>query len=531
VRLPSRAARLAGAAAAVVVIAVVAIAALGGGSTQPPATGAATVVPADALAYFHLSLDRGRPAVRAARALATAFPAYGALSETIESRLAAILGLDSPQALAIATRPWLGREAALAFLASAKGRAGSLIVLAAGNPAAASRFLTQPPAIADGSYRGRKVVRYPGGARAALAGGYVVIGQAASIRHALSAQAGAEPSLASSPTYQRAASGEPAGRVLDGYAPANGISRLLATSHGWLGALYALVAQPSLAAMSLSLSPATSGASVQLDSTFVPGLAAVGPNRAAPFTPTLAADVPRGATLMLDVSSLRQVAPRLLSAAASAGIGAGIAPLLARLGAALASEGVDVGSVLDLFSGETAVAVTSQQRRPALLILTHDAHPAQSRVQLATLELPLAQLFPASGSGPGQVSEFTSMNVDGVTVHRLELAPGLELDYAVFNGLLAVSTGLGAIEAVVRRAGALAQEAAYRAVLPGSSNQVTSLLFLDFSQLLRLGEQIGLVRGAGAALLRPDLQRIRAVGFSSRSGKTESTAEILFDFS
>src|SRR5437764_10497609 len=43
-------------------------------SEPPPATGAAALVPADALAYVHLSTDPSRPAVRQALDLARRFP-------------------------------------------------------------------------------------------------------------------------------------------------------------------------------------------------------------------------------------------------------------------------------------------------------------------------------------------------------------------------------------------------------------------------------------------------------------------------
>ena len=56
--------------------------------------------------------------------------------------------------------------------------------------------------------------------------------------------------------------------------------------------------------------------------------------------------------------------------------------------------------------------------------------------------------------------------------------------------------------------------------------RVSSLLFLDFSQLLSLGEQTGLTRSARFATLTPDLERIRAVGLSSTSGEADTTAEL-----
>ena len=67
----------------------------------------------------------------------------------------------------------------------------------------------------------------------------------------------------------------------------------------------------------------------------------------------------------------------------------------------------------------------------------------------------------------------------------------------------------------------------YRSVLPSHPAKVTSLLFLDFTQLLNLVEQAGLTRGTRFTALRPDLQMIRAVGLQSTSGEADSTAELL----
>jgi hypothetical protein len=65
-------------------------------------------------------------------------------------------------------------------------------------------------------------------------------------------------------------------------------------------------------------------------------------------------------------------------------------------------------------------------------------------------------------------------------------------------------------------------------VVPTSTipDPVTSLPFLDFNQLLSLGEQTGLTRGARYQALKPDLQKIRAVGLHSTRGEADSTAEL-----
>jgi hypothetical protein len=56
---------------------------------------------------------------------------------------------------------------------------------------------------------------------------------------------------------------------------------------------------------------------------------------------------------------------------------------------------------------------------------------------------------------------------------------------------------------------------------------VSSLGFLDFSQLLELGEQTGLNDSRAYLAARDDLQKIRAVGISSSGDEEETTAEIL----
>ena len=101
--------------------------------------------------------------------------------------------------------------------------------------------------------------------------------------------------------------------------------------------------------------------------------------------------------------------------------------------------------------------------------------------------------------------------------------------FAVSHGLVVVSTSLRALAGVIMHARSLADESAYRAALANGPSQVTSLLFLDFSQLLSLGEQTGLMHGPQIAALRPDLEKIRAIGLDSTSGESDTTSELFID--
>jgi hypothetical protein len=502
-------------------------------SEAPPATGAAALVPSDALLYVHVSTDRTRPAVRRAQALLRRLPAFSAFAASLGARFMSPLeaGAAGAPGWPSGIKPWLGKEAAFAVLNTQGSSAGTLVVISVRHMARAREFLRARGAIPDGTYDGIGLLRQGPDTELAFVRHYLALGQAASVRAAIDAASGRFQSLNRSPAFQRAAAGEPADRFIDAYVPATGARRLLIPRGGLVGALGTILDQPALTGATVSLSPAPGGVRVQVHSMMEPSRAGRSGPRPIPFTPTLADAMPAGSTMLLDVHGLQRAAPRILDTAAAAGVGGQIRPLLRSLGAGLASQGVNVARVASIFSGETAVALApaGAGRGPALVIVTRTSHEAATRTLLAGLELPLAQLFPPPSSGPGAVPEFGDIPVAGVTAHRLALAPGLELDYAVSHGLVAVSTSLRALAGVIRHARSLPDERSYRAALANGPSQVTSLLFLDFSQLLSLGEQTGLMHGPQVAALRPDLEKIRAIGLDSTSGESDTTSELFID--
>lgn len=528
--MTTRRGRLALAALVAAIVAVVVVAlVVARGSTEPPATGAATVIPGDALAYVHFSTDRGRPAVRSALRLASRFPTFPLLSGVVTARLAAIAGGSTGRGggpsinYQTDIRPWLGKEAAIAFLNTTTSTAGSEIVLDVNNRQAARSFLARVGAAPAGSYHRVGLFALRSGTDVAFVRHYLVLGQRATVDSSIDAAAGRVPSLTRTPAYIRAAAGEPAGRVLDFYFSAPGITRLLAPQGGVIGALGALLYQPSELGTTVSVSATHAGASLYVHTAF----ARSAQNHARAFTPSLAPDLPTKSLLLLDVTGLDQVAPRVLSAGASAGIAGRLGPLLQRLGTALAAEGVNVHDLEALFASETAVALApSRSGVPTLVILARTAHERKAREELANLQVPLSNLFPTPKQGSGLVPQFGSHQVAGVVAHQLELAPGLTLDYAVFRNMIVVSTSLGGIAAVAHHSSSLQGESAYSQTLPGQPRPVTSLVFADFSQLLGLAERTGLTRGAHYQALRPDLERIRAIGVQTTRGQADSTAQI-----
>jgi Protein of unknown function (DUF3352) len=217
-----------------------------GSGPAPPATGAARLVPGDALLYLHLSTDPARPSVRRALALAGRFPGSPLLASAVSGRLDSILSGSSGANVDFATqmRPWLGKEAAFAVLDTATSTADSLILLDVRNRRRVTEFLAQVGATPDGTYRDVALRRQPSGTVLALVTHYLALGQAASVQAAIDVAKGRARSLATSAVFESVADSEPPDRVLDGYASAAGTRRVLLPRGGLIGALAALVDRP-----------------------------------------------------------------------------------------------------------------------------------------------------------------------------------------------------------------------------------------------------------------------------------------------
>ena len=214
---------LAAVGAVVVAVVVVVVLLVTAGGAPPPATGAASLVPADALVYVHLSIDPKRSEVTHAEALAKRFPDYPALVAAVTSRLDDMLGGGVSLDFTRQIRPWLGREAAFAVLNTPGASAGSLIVL----DLRRTGKVLDTGATRVGDYRRTALYRTSAGTELAFLGHYLAAGQDASVRAAIDVAAGSRRALAADSGFRMAAAGEPADRVLDAYASAAGVSRVL----------------------------------------------------------------------------------------------------------------------------------------------------------------------------------------------------------------------------------------------------------------------------------------------------------------
>jgi hypothetical protein len=296
---------------------------------------------------------------------------------------------------------------------------------------------------------------------------------------------------------------------------------VLAPSGGALGALGGLLARPGLQGAYLAVTAHAHSANVHVHEALAPGT-----RPATPFAPTLAAAAHAPAMAFLDATGLDRRLPGLLALARSTSLTAGLGPLLGRIGNALAGAGVDLRrDVAPLVAGETAVVLTPNQPVPTLTVVARTPDEARARTMLASLQGPLARVLGAATAGSGTVPTFTQHAVAGAIAYRLRVNAALEVDYAVVNGRIVVSTSLNGIAAAMGGKGSLAGDSTFRAVT-GGPKRVTSVLFLDLDQLLRLGAQAGLDQDPQFLAVRKDLRRVHAVGLAASSGEAQSTAEL-----
>jgi hypothetical protein len=511
---------------AAAVVAVVVVLATSGSPT-PPATGAARLVPADALVYVHVSTDPEREGVQRALRLIDRFPSLPRVRDRVLQRLSS---LGTGVSFQRDVRPWLGKEAALALLNTRTQTAGSLLIVAVADRGRADAFLRRVGGPAGSTdYRGIRITNY-GNVAAAFVGRYLVLAPPESVRAAVDVRAGRAPSLARAPTFRRASRGLPAGRVLDAYASPDGVARVLAPQGGALGAAGALLDQPALAGVALALTASDGGAQLQIHSIRDPARARrLGIGRPQPFAPRLLGSIPADAMAYIGLTHLDRAAARLLTAGlAGGGAGARITVLLQRAQRDLQRRtGVNLRrDVLPLFQGEVALWLAPATPAPVLTLVSSTRDEQATREAFAQLQVPLARLLaPPSSNAPVPTWQERDLG-DGVQDFQLRLSPGIELDYAVFGGKLVVSTALAGVRAVKGAKRRLADDPSFQATLGDRPDRVTSLVFLDFSELLALGERTGLSDSRSYLAVRDDLRKIKAVGAAATGSGDESTTKV-----
>jgi len=489
----------------------------GGGG--PPAQGAIRLMPETTLVYAHFSTDGDRGANGRASELLDRFSTYERQRDSILQRLS---GSPNPVAYERDVEPWLGDEAAFALLDAGTATAGSLVVVAVEDQQKAQAFLDRNPRRPGfREYKDERIAQY-GTVNVAFKDGFMIIGQERSVQAALDRANGRGQSLDELPVYRRATRELPEDRVLDAYATADGLRRLLVPQGDLIGGLATLLDQPALQGVSLSLEAVDEGARITTRSALDPRARRT-PLKA--FEPRLLDQVPKDTLAYFGVSGINEALGRVLGAAA--GGGGDVTPLLARLRRQLDREagGRLERDLLGLFRQEVAVVLTRATPAPILALMTRTRNADSTAETLRRLQAPLARLLtPRGEAAPRWRAERFGEGVTGAT---LATPAGATLSYGVLGDRLVLATSPDGVRRLQDPDGTLSEAEGFDAVLGDRPDQVGSLGFLDFSQLLELGEQTGLNDSRAYLAARDDLQKISAVGVNSSGSEEETTAEIL----
>ncbi|HEV2814071.1 MAG TPA: DUF3352 domain-containing protein [Solirubrobacteraceae bacterium] len=497
----------------------------GDGSDEPPSNRAAEIVPDTTLVFANLSTDGDRDAVQRAADMAERFEGYDSNRAALLKRLS---GGEKDVDPGKDVAPWLGDEAAFALMDTGNETAGSLVAIEVTDEEKAREFLARNPREAvRKDYKEHTTIRY-GQVTTSFVRGFLVIGQDPTVQAAIDREKSGAKALAGDATYKRALEGLPEGRVVTAYASADGLRRLLVPAGDVLGGLAVMLDQPALQGVAVAAEvQGDDKLRVKIHSALDAEQQKRSPGVLKQFEPGLVGDVPADALGYLGASGVSGALQRLVvSAVGGAAQGGEVTELLRRLGTELGEEtgGGLQRDLLKLFEGEVALVIQREAPAPVLSILTRTADESATRRTLDRLREPLAKLLRPEGE---QELTWEPQDIGGADAWTLTLPNGAKITYAVTGGRLIISTSPDGVRGLKDSDDSLQDADVFEDVLADRPGSVGTLGFLDFSQLLELGEQTGLNDSRAYLAARDDLRKVRAIGVSSTSDEGESTAEIL----
>lgn len=495
--------------------------ALPGGDECAPADDAATLVPADAVAYVHVALDPESEQYRNAETLLESLPTIS--EELIGRALEGVPGPDGgPVDFAEDIAPWFGEEAAVALLPGS-GALEEVVLLQEDDAQAAGEFasaITGASAPTD-EHEGIEIATGEGGVATASIGGFLVLGPQAAVRRVAEADAlGAGETLAEDPVARELREELPAERVADAYLSEDGMDELVAGAASPLASLEPFVHAAASRGAAAAIGAREGSFEVALRSSLDEGRASADPGFFAAFsafTPELPAEIPADALAYVGIDDPGATAAGLLAQATAEapGLAAGFAEALGRL-RELGQVDVE-GELLPALAGEAAVTLqpaTAGERAPApsLGFVADDVDPEAARAAIAQLQAPLVELLDPGSSLQAPVLE--EREVEGVELHSLSISPVLNLTYALVEERLAIATQPGMVEQVIRGEGGLGAGEGFREATAELGEEVSLLAYLDLAGLLGLAEDEGLAEDPAYVALAPEIRSLRSLGLA-----------------
>jgi hypothetical protein len=507
------------------IAAVFGIAALVNGEGEgAPLDHAARLVPANAVLYLHVTIDRDSEQWKNAGALLPKSPLLVRLRDRLLEQLAPRgKGLNFERDVF----PWLGREASVALLPSGRSTARSLILLQVTDRELARSFLSRAKGqVHTSEYRGVTIRSY-GKLSTVFLGDFLAVGRPEIVHRSIDAHWRFSAPLTTVSSFRLARRDLPERRrLLYAYASRDGVKGVLRRRPGLLGWLAGLTDDPRLGGAALGVSAGKTGIHLDFASALV-GSEARSDRLERSFNPLLPRVVPAGAVAYLGMRG----ADRLLESVA--GLAGGAAVQLPRGLNSLRADfqgprGAPIRRELGpLLKREAALFSTPAASSPVLTLLVDDVHPKEADQLVTRLQPLLARLLEQPAQG--QVPFFRPQRIGGVDAATLRVAPSLQLTYAIFGGRGVLSTNPLGIRELTQARARIAGNRLFAPEIQRAFRRVTALLFLDLDQLFALGEKAGLESSTGYRRLKSALAGMRALSAVTSSTPTSTKAAIFIE--
>jgi hypothetical protein len=491
-----------------------------------PSNDTIAYVPRNAALYAHMTINSDSHQWELARGLRDELPNFTALLQSDTSALAGPAG--RPLNLSQEVLPWVKDDLALLGVPGPKKTTPEAYIAGVGDTTKANQFaasLSPGGKAKQAKVGAASLTVYSNGVATAHSGDQLLFGNLAAVRAALAAKAGQLPQLEGS-AQDKAREGLPDVRLAEIYLSRLGVQRFLAGAGTGATQLDTFVDYGATSAMAAGARARDDGVEVNLVSELDPKLEQQ--------SPTVFASLPRFEPGLADEAGPRalgyvgvgELGPAINKALATAGAGAqGLAGSLRGLAQSLQKQaGVDpLKDLLPALGGQAALVAEPTSATPYASLIVDGVDEKKAGDALASLQRPLLRSLSAGGQ---QVPTFQTREVDGVTVHSIQVSPSVDLSYAIFDGKLVVSTQPQGISQVRSTGDNLAGTSAFDDATEPLPDRVSALVFLNLDEVLGLAQRAGLADNPLYASLSEDISRVGSLGLAVRGSEDELQSEL-----
>ncbi|HKH40651.1 MAG TPA: DUF3352 domain-containing protein [Solirubrobacterales bacterium] len=491
-----------------------------------PSNDTIAYVPRNAILYAHMTVNADSHQWELAQDLGDELPNFTALLQSDTSALDGPAG--RPLDLSAEVLPWVKDDLTLLGVPGPKGTTPETYVAGVGDATKADQFAASlsPGGPAKQVKAGDATISvYSNDVATARSGDQLLFGNVAAVRAALSARAGQLPGIEGS-DQDEARDQLPDVRLAEVYLSRAGVQRFLPAGATGATQLDTFVDYGATSGVAVGARARDDGVQVNVVSKLDPKLVQRSPTVFASlpeFEPSLADEAgPRA----LGYVGVGELGPAINNALATAGTGAqGLAGSLRGLAQRLQQEaGVDpLKDLLPALGGQAALVAEPTGSTPYASLIVDGVDEEKAGDALASLQRPLMRSLSTEGA---PVPSFQTREIDGVTVHSVQVSPTVDLSYAIFDGKLVLSTRPEGVSQVRSSGDNLAGTSTFEDATDPLPDRVSALVFLNLEEVLGLAQQAGLAENPLYASLSEDISRVGSLGLAVSGSDDELRSEL-----